>query len=89
MGKHTVKEKYRCKTSEPVTARGDATGKGATQVRRIKTEENTKVVVSVWGEEFIQFLATLAVLPRMNLKNRMKSSFSFKSSVQFNSSKSS
>ena len=29
--------------------------------RRIKTEEKTKVVASVWGEEFIQFLAVLAV----------------------------
>ena len=30
--------------------------------RRIKTEEKAKVVASVWGEEFIQFLASLAVL---------------------------
>ena len=30
--------------------------------RRIKTEEKAKVVASVWGEEFIQFIATLAVL---------------------------
>ena len=48
--------------------------------RRIKTEEKAKVVASVWGEEFIQFLAALAVLPRTILKNRMNSSFSFKSS---------
>ena len=33
--------------------------------RRIKTEEKAKVVASVWKDEFIQFLATLAVLPRM------------------------
>ena len=33
--------------------------------RRIKTEENAKVVASVGGgEEFIHFLAELAVLPR-------------------------
>ena len=29
--------------------------------RRIKTEENAKVVASVWGEEFIKFLAPLAL----------------------------
>ena len=32
--------------------------------RRIKSEEKAKVVRSVWGTEFIQFLAALAVLPR-------------------------
>ena len=32
------------------------------------------------GEEFIQFLVALAVLPRTILKNRINSSFSFKSS---------
>ena len=30
--------------------------------RRIKTEEKVKVVAYVWGAEFIQFLAALAVL---------------------------
>ena len=30
--------------------------------RRIKTKEKAKVVASVWGEEFIQFLAVLAIL---------------------------
>ena len=39
--------------------------------RRIKTEEKAKVVASVWGEEFIQFPAALAVLPRMILNNMM------------------
>ena len=29
--------------------------------RRIKTEEKAKVVASVCGEEFIQFLAALAI----------------------------
>ena len=29
--------------------------------RRITTEEKANVVAAVWGEEFIQFLATLAV----------------------------
>ena len=29
--------------------------------RRIKTEEKAKVVAAVWGTEFVQFLATLAI----------------------------
>ena len=37
----------------------------------IKTEEKAKVVTSVWGEEFIQFLAAQAVLHRTILNNRM------------------
>ena len=37
--------------------------------KRIKTEEKTKVVFSIWGQEFIHFLATLAVLPRTILNN--------------------
>ena len=37
--------------------------------RRIKTEGKGKVVVSVRGEEFIQFLAVLAVLHRVILNN--------------------
>ena len=39
--------------------------------RRLKTSEKAKVVVSVWGEEFIKVLPTLAVLPRTILNNRM------------------
>ena len=39
--------------------------------RRIKPEEKAKVVASVWGKEFIQFLAALAVLYKDNLNNRM------------------
>ena len=36
---------------------------GRRQRRRIKREEKTKVfVAAVWGKEFIQFLAELAVL---------------------------
>ena len=48
----------------------------------MKTEEKTKVVASVGGggEKFIKFLAAIAVLPMTILKNRMNSSFSFKSS---------
>ena len=48
--------------------------------QRIKTEEKAKDVASAWGEEFIKCLAALAVLPRTILKNRMNSSFFFKSS---------
>ena len=48
----------------------------------MKTEEKAKVVASVGGggEQFIKFLAAIAVLPMTILKNRMNSSFSFKSS---------
>ena len=46
------------------------------QRRRIKTEEKAKVVAAVLGTEFIQFLATLAILHREDLKNRMNSSYS-------------
>ena len=37
--------------------------------RRMETEEKAKVV-TVWGEEFIKFLAALAVLPRTILNDR-------------------
>ena len=39
--------------------------------RRIKTEEKAKVVPAVWGTEFIQFLAALAVLDQDDMKIRM------------------
>ena len=39
--------------------------------RRIKTEGKAKVVAGVGGEEFIQFLATQAVLPRTILNNTL------------------
>ena len=32
-------------------------------IRRIELEDKAKVVASVWGAEFVQFLAALAVLP--------------------------
>ena len=41
--------------------------------------KKAKVVVSVWGEEFIHFLAALAILPSIILKNWMISAVSFKS----------
>ena len=43
--------------------------------RRINTEEKAKVVAAAWGEEFIQLLAVLAIVPRTILKSRMNSSF--------------
>ena len=45
----------------------------------IYTEHKAKVVAAVWGAEFIQFLATLAILPRMILTNSLNSSFYLKS----------
>ena len=32
--------------------------------RRMELEDKAKVVASVWGAEFIQFLAALAILPK-------------------------
>ena len=37
---------------------------------RIKTEEKAKVVASVWGKEFIQLLAALAVLQKDNFEEK-------------------
>ena len=45
-----------------------------------KKRAKAKVVASVWGKEFIKFLAVIALLPRTILRNRINSSFSFKSS---------
>ena len=42
----------------------------------MEREAKTKVVASVWGADFVQFLAALAVLPRSLWKNRMKSTVS-------------
>ena len=36
----------------------------------LPSEKKAKVVASDWGEEFIQLLAALAVLPRTILNNR-------------------
>ena len=46
--------------------------------RRIKTEEKAKDIVVVWGAEFIQFLAALAILSRSMWKKRLNSSYSSK-----------
>ena len=48
-----------------------------THTRMIKTEEKAKVVASVWWEEFIQFLAALAILPWTIWKNRTNHEFIF------------
>ena len=40
---------------------------------RIELEDKAKVVASVWGTDFVQFLVALAVLPRSIWKNRMNS----------------
>ena len=45
----------------------------------METEAKAKVVASVWGAEFINFLAKLAVLPRFIWKKRLNSSYSSKS----------
>ena len=37
--------------------------------RRIYTEDKAKVVAAVWGTEFIQFLAALAVLHQDGMKD--------------------
>ena len=38
--------------------------------RRIKTEEQAKVVAAVWGTELIQFLASPVLFHQDDLKNR-------------------
>ena len=49
------------------------------QLRRgIETEGKAKVVASVWGMEFVQFIATVDVLPRSIWKKRLNSTISFK-----------
>ena len=46
--------------------------------RRMETEAKLKIVASVWGTEFIPFLAMLAILPRSIWKNRINSTVSSK-----------
>ena len=41
----------------------------------METEAKAKIVASVWGAKFVQFLAALAVLPWSILKKRLNSSF--------------
>ena len=46
------------------------------KIRR-ETEAKAKVVASVWGAKFIQFLAARAVLPRSIWKKRLNTALSF------------
>ena len=43
-----------------------------------REKNRQKVVSSIWGADFMQFLAALAVLLRSIWKKRINSSFSFK-----------
>ena len=43
----------------------------SSQRRRIYTEAKAKVVASVWGKEFVQFLAALAILPQTIWETRI------------------
>ena len=43
--------------------------------RRMEREAKAKVVASVWGAKFVQFLAALAVLPLSIWKKRLNSNF--------------
>ena len=43
---------------------------------RIVHGKNAKIVASVWGADFVQFLAALDVLPQSIWKNRMSSTVS-------------
>ena len=45
----------------------------------MEREAKAKVVASVWGSDFVKFLAALAVLPRWVWKKRLNSSYSSKS----------
>ena len=36
------------------------------------TEATAKVVASIWGAKFVQFLAALAVLPRVDLEETVE-----------------
>ena len=51
----------------------------------METKGKAKVVASVWGAKFVQFLAALAVLPRSIWKKRSNSAGLFgKKPVEFN-----
>ena len=49
-----------------------------THRRRMEREAKAKVFASVWGADFVQFSAALAVLPRSIWKNRRSSTVSSK-----------
>ena len=55
-------------------------GDSLEDIRKIYTEEKAKVVASVLGEEFIQFLAAQAIFQQEELKNRLICTLFFNSS---------
>ena len=68
-----------CKNSFIVSARNRTAQSLTPRHRRMEREAKAKVVASVWGAKFVQFLAPLAVLPRSIWKNMMNSTVSYKS----------
>ena len=50
----------------------------------METEGRAKVVTSVWGAKFVQFLAALAVLPGSFWKKWSNSAGPFEGTVEFN-----
>ena len=66
--------------SRAYTTQGEPCDDPAIHRRRVKTEEKAKVVVADGGTEFIQFVATLTILPWTILENKMNPSVSFQSS---------
>ena len=52
--------------------------------RRIETEGKAKVVASVWGAEFVKFLAALAIFAQSIWKKRLNSAGLFGKMVEFN-----
>ena len=49
----------------------------------MELEDKAKVVASVWGEEFVQFLAALAVLPQSIWKKQLNSAGLFGKTLYF------
>ena len=55
--------------------------------RRMESEGKAKVVASVWGAKFVQYLAALAVFPRSIWKKRLKFNRFFQKDISTVSSK--
>ena len=55
---------------------------GSIHRRSMELEDKAKVVASVWGAEFVQFLAALAVLPWSTWNKRSNSSYFSKSTEE-------
>ena len=58
-------------SSSPLSAQFAELRKTIGRRRRINTEESAKVVTAIWGTEFIQCLAALAIVHLNNLNNGM------------------